>query len=80
MEHNKEEITNERVVIIHGFTKEEIFSVMRAVKREMGVDSDIAFAMTTPKSVEMKLEDLIKDVREEHTYLKKNPPKRVPTE
>jgi hypothetical protein len=63
-----------KVVVAHGFTHEEIFALMRAVKREFGKDVDIAFAMTTEHSLQMKLEDVVKDIGEEHQYLKMHPP------
>lgn len=62
------------VVILHGFTKEQIFAVMHAIKRELGSSADVAFAMTTPHSLQMKLGDVVKDISQDHAYLKKNPP------
>lgn len=60
-----------KVVIMDGFSHEEIFSVMRAVKGQLGQDVDVAFAMATPHSLEMKLKEIISDVKEEHAYFKK---------
>lgn len=66
--------TETKVVIMHGFAKEQIFSLMRAIKREVGLDIEVAFAMTTERSLKMPLNDVIEDVTEEHHYLKSNPP------
>ena len=63
-----------KVAILHGFTREEIFAVMRAVKRELGPDKDVAFAMTTKHSLQLKLQDVVDDIAQEHAYLKANPP------
>jgi len=63
-----------KVAILHGFTREEIFAVMRAVKRELGPDKDVAFAMTTAHSLQLKLQDVVEDITQEHAYLKANPP------
>lgn len=66
---NQEEVT--KVVIMDGFSQEEIFSVMRAVKGHLGQATEVAFAMATPHSLEMKLKEIISDVKEEHAYFKK---------
>ncbi|WP_422477728.1 DUF3783 domain-containing protein [Pleomorphochaeta sp. DL1XJH-081] len=74
MEQIHEDKPTEKVVILHGFTNEQIFAVLRAVKREIGTTEDVAFATTTAHSLEMKLKEVVKDVSEEHAYMKKNPP------
>ncbi len=63
-----------KVLVMNGFTREELFKVMRAVKREFENPQDLVFAMTTENSLEMKLKDVIRDVSEEHAYMKANPP------
>lgn len=66
------------VVFMHGFTHEQMLAIMRAAKaavKEMGVDpQSIAFSSSTPTNLEWKVKDLIAEVREEHEYMKKNPP------
>lgn len=74
MEQTHEEQATGKVVILHGFTNEQIFAILKAVKTEMGAKEDVAFATTTPNSLEMKLKEVVKDVSEEHAYMKKNPP------
>jgi hypothetical protein len=78
MEKQKEDKATEKVVILHGFEHEQIFAIMKAIKRELGPKEDIAFAMTTPNSLQMQLQAVVKDVAEEHAYLKKHPPGRPP--
>ncbi|AEJ20089.1 DUF3783 domain-containing protein [Gracilinema caldarium] len=69
---------NNPVIVMHGFTHEQMISIMRAAKaaaKEAGVDPlSIAFSSSTPTNMEWKLKDLIAEVREEHEYMKKNPP------
>lgn len=66
------------VILMHGFTHEQMIAIMRSAKaaaKEVGVDPlSIAFTSSTPTNMEWKLKDLINEVREEHEYLKKNPP------
>uniref|UniRef100_A0A7C3I546 DUF3783 domain-containing protein n=1 Tax=Gracilinema caldarium TaxID=215591 RepID=A0A7C3I546_9SPIR len=66
------------VIVMHGFSHEQMIAIMRAAKaaaKEMGVDPlSIAFSSSTPTNMEWKLKDLIAEVREEHEYMKKNPP------
>lgn len=74
MEDRPKELDN-KVIIMNGFTFEEIDKIMRAVKPLFDKPRDLIFAKTTAQSVEMKLKDLIVDMSEDHEYLKKNPPK-----
>jgi cysteine sulfinate desulfinase/cysteine desulfurase-like protein len=66
------------VILMHGFSHEQMITIMRAAKaaaKELGVDPlSIAFTSSTPTNMEWKLKDLIAEVREEHEYMKKNPP------
>jgi hypothetical protein len=66
-----------KVIIMNGFTYEEIDKIMRAVKPLFDNPRDLIFAKTTENSVEMVLKDLIVDMSEDHEYLKKNPPEQV---
>ncbi|MFP4067209.1 MAG: DUF3783 domain-containing protein [Spirochaetaceae bacterium] len=66
-----------KVIIMNGFSQEEIVSIMRAVRRLFDNPRDLIFAKTTPKSVNMVLKDLIVDMSEDHEYLKNNPPEQV---
>ncbi|MDD3822311.1 MAG: DUF3783 domain-containing protein [Sphaerochaetaceae bacterium] len=80
MDTKQPQAETQKVVILHGFTKDQIFALMRAVKRELGTEADIAFAMTTPHSLGMQLDELIKDVSQDHAYLRDNPPVRKKSE
>mgnify|MGYP006286387121 CR=1 FL=1 len=63
-----------KVIILNGFSYEEIDKIMRSVKPQFDNPRDLIFAKTTPTSLKMTVEDLIEDISEDHEYLKKNPP------
>lgn len=69
---------NNPVVFLHGFDRDQLLAVMRAAKAaaaQAGMDpADIAFSSSTPTNLEWKVKDLVKEVREEHEYMKNNPP------
>jgi hypothetical protein len=65
-----------KVVILNGFSNDEILAIMKAVRGTFDPPADLIFAKTTPNSLEMKLKELIVDMSEDHEYLKKNPPGR----
>jgi hypothetical protein len=66
--------TNNKVIIMHGFSYEEIDLIMRAVKKQLEYPKDLIFAKTTKNSLKMKVKDLIEDLSEDHEYLQNNPP------
>ncbi len=48
--------------------------MMRAVKAAAPDPADIAFAVTTETNLSWRVKDLVGQVREEHEFLKTNPP------
>lgn len=68
------ETQDERVVLIHGFSREETIAIMRAAKSVSADPQGIAFTTSTPSNLDWKLRDLIVEVREEHEYMRQNPP------
>jgi len=58
-----------KAVIMHGFTDEEAFIIMRAVKALGYGSKTTAFATTTPTSMKWKVEDLIGHLAEEHSAM-----------
>lgn len=58
-----------KAVIMHGFSDEEAFSVMKAVKALGFGSGSTAFATTTPTSLEWKVDYLIEHLMEEHEYM-----------
>jgi hypothetical protein len=73
-----EQQANGKVVFLHGFTQDEIRKILSAIKLAFDKPLDIAFCMSTENNLNWKVKDLIKDVREDHEYLKKNPPSIPP--
>ncbi len=76
MAEQKHPSLDNKVIIMNGFTYEEITKIMRSVKGLFDNPKDLIFAKTTDQSLEMKLADLIVDMSEDHEYLKANPPQR----
>lgn len=63
-----------KVVILNGFSNEEIVKIMGEVKKLFDNPKELIFAKTTERSVQMKLTDLIEDISADHAYLQANPP------
>lgn len=63
-----------KVIIMHGFSYEEINRIMKVVKQQFDTPRDLVFAKTTDTSLTMVLKDLIEDMCEDHESLKRNPP------
>ncbi len=61
----------ERILILHGFKREELNEVIKAVKGVLGKEVDLISAITTPTSLEWKVKDLIEELRKEHRYFKR---------
>jgi hypothetical protein len=59
-----------KLVLLHGFDRDEAIAAMRAVKAALGPEADIAFSMSTPTNLEWKLSELVREVREEHEMMK----------
>jgi hypothetical protein len=47
---------------------------MKGVRSVVADPGRVAFCMSTRNNLEWKVKDLLKDVTEEHEYMKKNPP------
>ncbi|TVR34466.1 MAG: DUF3783 domain-containing protein [Spirochaetaceae bacterium] len=77
MSERPKELDN-KVIIMNGFSYEEINKIMRAVKAQFESPRDLIFAKTTETSVTMTLQDLIVDMSQDHEYLKNNPPQLPP--
>ncbi|MDZ7792589.1 MAG: DUF3783 domain-containing protein [Spirochaetia bacterium] len=73
-ETENEKTPDERMVLIHGFSREETIAIMRAAKSVASDPQGIAFTTSTPSNIEWKLRDVIAEVREEHEYMRNNPP------
>jgi len=65
---NKER--EEKVIIMHGITKEELDILMKLIKENFNNYKDFIFATTTDNSLSWKLQDLIGELTKEHEYFK----------
>ena len=63
-----------RVIFMHGFTQEEMTRIMRGVRSVVEDPTEVAFCTSTPNNLEWRVRDLLKDVMEEHEYMRNNPP------
>ena len=77
MEIDNHPFLDNKVLILNGFSNEEIAAIMKAVKGLYPPKSDLIFAKTTPNSLNMVLKELIVDMSQDHEYLKKNPPQAL---
>ncbi len=59
---------DEKVIIMHGFEREKVFEIIRAVKAAVDNPSEIAFSTSTTTNLEWRLKDIIAEVREDHAY------------
>jgi hypothetical protein len=59
-------MSEQKIIILHGFEPEETLVAMRALKAALPSASEAAFATTTETNLEWKLKDLVEHVSEEH--------------
>lgn len=60
----------ERMILLHGFGRDEVMKILKAVKSVASDPSEIAFSVTTENNLTWTVQDLVKEVREEHEYMK----------
>jgi hypothetical protein len=58
---------DQKIVLLHGFSRDEVLAAMRALKEAVPAFGDAAFATTTPTNMDWKLGDLIGHIGEEHS-------------
>lgn len=59
----------EKVIYIHGFSKKELFALVDLIKKNVSDPRSIAFATSTKNNIEMKIKDMIREVRSDHAYM-----------
>ncbi len=62
---------DERTIIFHGFSGEELETLIKILKKNFPDYKDIILATTTKTSLEWKVKDLINELIEEREYFKK---------
>ena len=63
--------TNEKVIIFHGFTGEELETLIKILKKDFPKYKDTILATTTETSLNWKVKELINELIEEREYFKK---------
>jgi hypothetical protein len=58
-----------RLVYLHGFEREEMFAIMKAVKSVVDEPKRIAFSTTTAKNLDLKVRELIPEVFHDHYHM-----------
>ena len=66
----------EKVIYLHGFEREDLFKVIKAIKAEVDNPGEIAFSTSTPTNLEWKIKDMIAEVREDHAFFKEQEKKK----
>lgn len=61
-----------RVIFLHGLSREEAVSLMRAAKAVLPDPEGLAFSMATPSNLEWRVRDLVEHVAEEHAYMREH--------
>ncbi len=59
-------MSEQKVVVLHGFTPEEAFAAMRALKASLPAAASAAFATTTETNLGWKVSDLVEHIADEH--------------
>jgi hypothetical protein len=57
-----------KTLILHDFSREEVFQIMDLVKKNWPDPDGLAFAMTTPVSLKRKLKAVLNELEDEHKY------------
>ena len=60
---------DDKLIFINGFGREEVFDIMRAVKKVVKNPQDVAFCMGTPDNMSFTVKELISQVTEEHRLM-----------
>ena len=62
---------DDKLIFINGFSREDVFEIMRAVKKVVKDPQDVAFCMGTPDNMFFTVKELISQVTEEHRMMTK---------
>ncbi len=68
-------MSDQKIIVLHGFNPEEALAAMRALKAALPNASDAAFATTTETNLGWKVGKLIEHVTEEHRRFREMPKK-----
>ncbi len=62
---------DDKLIFINGFSREEVFEIMRTVKKVVKDPQDVAVCMGTPANMFFTVKELISQVTEEHRMMTK---------
>jgi hypothetical protein len=65
-----------KVIYFHGFEREDVFKIIKAIKSVVDQPGEIAFSTSTPTNLEWKIKDMVAEVREDHAYFKEQEKKK----
>jgi tRNA U34 5-carboxymethylaminomethyl modifying GTPase MnmE/TrmE len=68
--------SEERVIYLHGFERDDLFKIIKAIKASIDYPGEIAFSTSTPTNLEWKIKDMIAEVREDHAFFKEQEKKK----
>ncbi|MDA3939051.1 MAG: DUF3783 domain-containing protein [Spirochaetia bacterium] len=59
-----------KVIYFHGFERDDVFKIIKAIKGSVSNPGEIAFSTATPTNLEWKIKDMVAEVREDHAFIK----------
>jgi hypothetical protein len=71
-------MTDQKIIVLHGFKPEEALAAMRALKAALPSAGDAAFATTTEINLGWKVGELMVHIAEEHRRVVEAPKKAKP--
>ena len=70
--------SQEKVIYFHGFERDDVFKIIKAIKGSVSNPGEIAFSTSTPTNLEWKIKDMVAEVREDHAFFKEQEKKKKP--
>ena len=70
------ESSQEKVIFFHGFEREDVFKIIKAIKATVDNPGEIAFSTSTPTNLEWKIKDMVTEVMEDHAFFKEQEKKK----
>ena len=65
-----------KVIYFHGFERDDVFKIIKAIKASVSNPGEIAFSTSTPTNLEWKIKDMVAEVREDHAFFKEQEKKK----
>ena len=65
-----------KVIYFHGFERDDVFKIIKAIKACVDYPKEIAFSTSTPTNLEWKIKDMVTEVREDHVFFKEQERKK----